>query len=94
MTRRRIKPAPVPAWNYPPGYFLEPVYAWFGPDWQPATQWGRNDVAVGERATAAREVLVAQGQTGSISGLSRRSDARLAAVSMQVAALVRKVGRG
>lgn len=89
--RGRVPPKSAPV-VYSPGYFLEPVYAWFGRDWQPATVWGRDEVATGARATAAREVLVAQGQTGSIGGMSKRSDARLASVSMSVAALVRRSG--
>lgn len=86
-----LKAAPALVWP-PAGYFLEPVYAWFGPGWKPATDWGRDDVATSARSRAARERRVAMGDPGSIVGMSKRSDARLAAVPMSVAALLRKAG--
>lgn len=63
-------------------YFMEPVRAWFGSDWQPATDWGGNAVVFSERARDARALRVKAGDTGSIPGLSKRSDARLAAATI------------
>lgn len=66
----------------PPGWYTEPVRAWFGADWQPATDWGGNAVVFSERARDARGVRLAAGDTGSIAGLSKRSDALLAATAI------------
>lgn len=79
MTRRKA-PAQPPV--RPAGYYTEPVRAWFGADWQPATDWGGNAVVFSERARAARGVRLAAGDTGSIPGLSKRSDALLAATAI------------
>ncbi len=80
MTRRKASaPPPQPR---PAGYFTEPVRAWFGADWQPSTVWGCNVVAVSERSRDARAVRVAAGDSGSIAGLSKRSDALLAATAI------------
>ena len=102
--RRNVRPAAVrrnggsrgvspPTLALRPGYFLEPVLAWFGPDWKPATNWGHDETLTSERARAARAVRVARGDTGSIHGLSHRSDAQLAALQVPgaVAALLRRV---
>lgn len=88
--RRRARPLTVQAPARPPGWFTEPVRAWFGAHWQPATEWGRNVLADSERAREARGVRVAAGDAGSIAGLSRRSDALLAAVAIERA----RKGRG
>jgi hypothetical protein len=78
MTRRRSAVAVAAAPLRPPGWFTEPVRAWFGPDWQPATVWGHDAVTLSARARAGREARVALGDGGSVAGLSRRNDARLA----------------
>lgn len=84
MTRKRVpKPAtPLAAWH-PPGWYTEPVRAWFGAHWQPATDWGQDLVAASARAAAGRAVRVAAGDSGSIAGLSKRSDALLAASTIE-----------
>ena len=90
MTRRKAIDAPEP--DAPPlrpeGWFLAPVYAWFGPDWQPATVWGKDEVELRERASEARGARLAKGDTGSIGGLSAKSDARLAEVTIERARLM------
>lgn len=79
MTRRRVlEPAQT---ERPPGWYTEPVRAWFGPSWEPATRWGGNDVQLSDRARQARETRVAQGDGGGIAGLSQRNDARLAEIA-------------
>lgn len=93
MTRRR-KAAPDTVAERPPGYYTEPVRAWFGADWQPATDWGGNAVVSAERATAARAVRLAAGDTGSIPGLSKRSDALLAASTIERARRRGAAGKG
>ena len=80
--KRSPKPAAQPAAWRPPGWYTEPVRAWFGAHWQPATNWGQDLVAASARAAAGRAVRVAAGDSGSIVGLSKRSDALLAAATI------------
>lgn len=78
MTRhRRASALPAPPLR-PPGWFTEPVRAWFGPFWRPQTDWGDDAVTLSERARAGRETQAARGESGGVVGLSRRNDARLA----------------
>lgn len=94
MTRRKVADsasgaAPEPAAPLrPEGWFLAPVYAWFGPGWQPATVWGKDEVELRERASEARGERLAKGDTGSLGGLSKKSDARLASVTIERARLM------
>lgn len=46
------------------------------PGWLPA-EWGRDDKALSQRATANREQQVERGNMGTIVGMSEKSDARL-----------------
>jgi hypothetical protein len=70
-------PAALAHWQAP-GYFLAPVLAWFGPDWRPASVWGRDEVMHSAAAKRGRETQLANGYTGSISQLSKASDATTA----------------
>lgn len=60
--RRRPKAARLPARQYPPGYFLMPVLAWW-PDWQPAAprDHAGEGVSASQRASAIREQRMAEG---------------------------------
>lgn len=60
--RRRLKAARLPARQYPPGYFLMPVLAWW-PDWQPAAprDHGAEGHSASQRASAIRERRMADG---------------------------------
>lgn len=62
-----------------PGYWTELIalHDW-PPSWQPG-EWGTNAVALSNIASAARDVQVRKGNTGTIVGLSDRSDALLLA---------------
>lgn len=81
MTARVAPPKPVPVWDLPPGHFTTPCRAWFGEHWRPYGEWGRNSVAIYNAAARGRETQLAAGYSGSLPGLSKRADARLAAVS-------------
>lgn len=77
------KPTPPQALNQgrPPGWYTQPVRAWFGADWKPATSWGENVVVLSARARAGREARLLRGEAGSVVGLSKNNDARLAELS-------------
>ena len=70
---------PVDLFGPYPGYWTELVIVnnW-PPDWAPAGEWGANNVELSTRAAANRDVRLALGDTGTIGGLSSKSDARAA----------------
>lgn len=81
MTARVTPPQPVPIWDFPPGHFTAPCRAWFGQHWKPHGEWGRNEVMHAAAAARGRETQLAAGYTGSIAGISKHADARLASVA-------------
>ncbi len=70
---------PVDNFGPYPGYWTELIalHDW-PPGWEPG-EWGNLSVAASQIASAARSVQVAKGNTGTIVGLSERSDALLLA---------------
>ena len=66
MPRASTKRKPVPAWDLPPGYFLEPVLRWF-PDFRarPETHLekrGRTNLLIGISTSAVRDRALANGE--------------------------------
>lgn len=70
---------PVDLFGPYPGYWTELVITnnW-PPNWEPAGDWGANNVELSARAAAKRDERLALGDTGTIGGLSSKSDARAA----------------
>jgi len=67
----------------PPGYFTEPCRAWWGPDWRPVGEWGRNEVAISQAASRGRDTQIKAGYTGSVMGMSKLADAAVARYKAQ-----------
>lgn len=79
--RHRPKPAPVPSADYPPGFFCELIRAH---NWPPRfeSQYQRtNEVEWSLISRINREAQQAKGNSGTIVGISPKSDERLKSVS-------------
>ena len=58
-----------------PGYWTELMIIHDWPkDWKPSTDWGKDSGAHSEAAVRGRETQLANGQTGTIVGLSKAAD--------------------
>jgi hypothetical protein len=79
MTARNQAPE-TGTWARPAGYWTAPCRAWFGAHWTPRSEWGASHLKVSQAATRGRETQLANGYSGSLAGLSKRSDKRLAEV--------------
>jgi hypothetical protein len=84
MSKRKPKPIEIIIDRFGdyPGYWTELVYLHnWPPNFTPRDDWGKSSVAASEIASRNRDGRVALGDHGSIIGLSKASDARLAKVS-------------